>query len=201
MCILRSVEGLQGFSVIASGCVVGHVSDVCLDDRNWSVRRLTVNIAGSTAWLSPAALQEIDWRRRALQVARTMQQARNDAPGSARNHVLHRGEGEAAEQETPEYRPRDSPLLRSGEVVGCDVHAENDAIGHIDALLFDSESWKIEAMVVDTRNWWPGRKIVLAPERIVRASWKAMIVVVDVTRAQVETNPDEYDPAGLPMPA
>ncbi|WP_420473724.1 PRC-barrel domain-containing protein [Noviherbaspirillum sp. ST9] len=96
-------------------------------------------------------------------------------------------------------RARNDPHLRSAdEVIGYDIQATDDTIGHVEDLLFDEESWKIALMVVDTRNWWPGKKVMVPPGRIERVSWEGKSVVVNVTREQIEDSP-EYDPeANLP---
>lgn len=109
---------------------------------------------------------------------------------------------EPRRQETREHmeleRSRNDPHLRSAdEVTGYDIQATDDTIGHVEDLLFDEESWRIELMVVDTRNWWPGKKVMIPPSLIERVSWEGKSVVVKVTREQVE-NSAEYDP-GRPL--
>ena len=95
-------------------------------------------------------------------------------------------------------RSRNSPHLRSAdEVIGYDIQASDDTIGHVEDLLFDEENWRIELMVVDTRNWWPGKKVMIPPGLIERVSWEGKSVVVRVTREQIE-NSTEYDP-GRPL--
>jgi len=104
------------------------------------------------------------------------------------------GRQETREQMERE-RSQDDPHLRSSdEVIGYDIQTTDDTIGHVEDMLFDTESWKIELIVVDTRNWWPGKKVMISPSRIKRVSWGAKSVMVDVTREQLENSP-EYDPA------
>ncbi|HEY0844377.1 MAG TPA: PRC-barrel domain-containing protein [Noviherbaspirillum sp.] len=96
---------------------------------------------------------------------------------------------------------RSNPHLRSSdEVIGYDIQATDDTIGHVEDLLFDDESWQIRLMVVDTRNWWPGRKVLMSPNRIERVSWGGKSVIVNVTRDQIEDSP-EYDPEHPPTQA
>jgi len=47
--------------------------------------------------------------------------------------------------------------------------------------------------VVDTRNWWPGKHVVIPPQWIKRLDWPEKVVHVDVTRDTVKGSP-EYDP-------
>jgi uncharacterized protein YrrD len=91
------------------------------------------------------------------------------------------------------------PHLRSkDEVVGYDIQATDESVGHVDDLLFDDKSWSIPLIVVDTRNWWPGKHVLISPKRIERVSWEEKSVMVNVTREQVESSP-EYNPNHLPQ--
>ena len=52
-------------------------------------------------------------------------------------------------------------------------------------------------MVVDTRNWTPGRKILVAPAWLNSVDWVETKVNVALTREEVENSP-EYDPSAPP---
>jgi hypothetical protein len=42
------------------------------------------------------------------------------------------------------------------------------------------------------RNWWPGKKVLVAPQWIERASWKDSRVYVNLPRSNIEHAP-QYD--------
>ena len=48
-------------------------------------------------------------------------------------------------------------------------------------------------IVVDTKNWLPGKKVLVPPAWIESADWLQKTVTVDLTKGQVERSP-EYDP-------
>ncbi len=122
-------------------------------------------------------------------------------PGALTPMPGQAGNDAETQRRIEQERANENPHLRSSdEVIGYDIQATDDAIGHVEDFLFDDESWKIELMVVDTRNWWPGKHVLVAPERIERVSWEGKIVVVDVTRDQVEHSP-EYDSLRPPQGA
>jgi uncharacterized protein YrrD len=100
-------------------------------------------------------------------------------------------------ERTKEAREQSDPHLRSSkEVIGYDIRATDDSVGHVDDFLIDDKDWSIQLMVVDTRNWWPGKKVLIAPARIDYVSWENQQIIVNVTRAEVENSP-EYDPENL----
>lgn len=85
------------------------------------------------------------------------------------------------------------PDLRSGkEVIGYHIGARDGAIGHVDEVIFEDSTWAIRYLAVDTRNWLPGKKVLLAPQWIEEVSWERATVIVDLPRARIEQAP-EYD--------
>ena len=51
------------------------------------------------------------------------------------------------------------PHLRSIEAVtGYHIHASDGEIGHVEDFLVEDADWSIQFLVVDTRNWGPGRR-------------------------------------------
>ncbi len=100
-------------------------------------------------------------------------------------------------QQRPERRdePTGDPHLRSvTEVTGYYVHATDGDIGHVEEVLVEQERWAIRYVMVDTRNWWPGRKVLVAAGSVGDIDWSAQKISVDLTRDQVKSSP-EYDPA------
>lgn len=89
----------------------------------------------------------------------------------------------------------DDPHLRStDEVSGYHVEATDGDIGHIERFLFDDEDWAIRYIVVDTSNWWGGRRVLIAPSWIRGVRWMDSKVSINMTRDAVKRSP-EYDPA------
>ncbi|MDZ7700383.1 MAG: PRC-barrel domain-containing protein [Deltaproteobacteria bacterium] len=86
----------------------------------------------------------------------------------------------------------DKNLRSSIEVTGYHIQATDDEIGHVEDFILNDETWTIRYMVVDTRNWLPGRKVLVAPGWINSIDWAENKVTVSVTREQVKDSP-EYD--------
>jgi hypothetical protein len=49
-------------------------------------------------------------------------------------------------------------------------------------------------LIIDTRNWWFGKKVLLAPEWVNRVSWADRQVHVNLTRQVLQSGP-VWDPA------
>jgi hypothetical protein len=79
------------------------------------------------------------------------------------------------------------------EVTGYHIAARDGEIGHVDDFFVDEESWKVEYLLVDTRNWLPGRKVLISTRWITDIVWSDSQVHVNATRQQVKNSP-EYEP-------
>ncbi len=88
-------------------------------------------------------------------------------------------------------------MVRSvNELQGYTVLATNGQIGKVDEFYFDDKDWIIRYLVVDTRNWLPGKKVLVALEWIERVSWPEAKVFVGMVRETIKNSP-EYDPLAL----
>jgi hypothetical protein len=86
----------------------------------------------------------------------------------------------------------DSHLRSSEAVTGYDIQATDGEIGHLDGFVLDDEAWAIRYIEVATRNWWPGKKVLVSPAWIERVSWTDSKVYTGLSREAIQSGP-EYD--------
>jgi hypothetical protein len=90
------------------------------------------------------------------------------------------------------------PRLRStAAVTGYDIQASDGEIGHVADFVVDDETWAIRYMIVDTGNWWPGKKVLVSPRWIQRVSWSESKVFVDFLRETIKLSPEYSSGAQL----
>ncbi len=83
------------------------------------------------------------------------------------------------------------PHLRStSDVTGHKIEASDGAIGHVEDFIIDDETWAIRYLIVDTRNWWPGKRVLIAPQWIERVSWMESKVFVRLSREAIKQAPE-----------
>ena len=87
----------------------------------------------------------------------------------------------------------DHHLRSSHEVTGYHIEAEDGAIGHVDDFIVDGETWEIRYLVVNTSNWWAGKKVLISPLWIERVSWSERKVVIDLNREAIKGSPEFTD--------
>ena len=89
------------------------------------------------------------------------------------------------------------PYLRSTKVVtGYHIQASDGEIGHVEDVIIDDETWAIRYLIVDTRNWWLGKKVLISPQWIERVSWSESKVFINLSRDTIKQSP-EYTEAFL----
>ncbi len=90
----------------------------------------------------------------------------------------------------PDEKERDSHLRSTQAVSGYHIEAADGSIGHVEDFIIDDATWAIRYLVVDTRNWWPGKKVLVSPQWIERVSWSESKVFVDLSRETIKQSPE-----------
>lgn len=89
---------------------------------------------------------------------------------------------------------QDKNLRSANEIIGYKISASDEEFGHVEDFILDDENWTIRYMVVDTRNWLPGRQVLISHLWIEFISWQGRKVMVSLTKKQIENSP-AYDPS------
>jgi hypothetical protein len=102
-----------------------------------------------------------------------------------------------SEPRSEEANVSDDVHLRSaGEVRGYHIQGSDDVVGHVEDFILDDETWAVRYLVIDTSNWWFGKKVLVDPRWATRVSWQEQKVHVDLSRQAIKNSP-EWDPTAL----
>jgi PRC-barrel domain protein len=90
------------------------------------------------------------------------------------------------------------PHLRStNDVSGRHIQALDGEIGHVSDFIIDDENWAIRYLVVDTQNWWPGKRVLISPRWIERVSWSDSKVFVNLSRQSIKDAPEYTEDSAI----
>ncbi len=106
---------------------------------------------------------------------------------------------ELREQFKHDKKAWDCHLRSSTEVTGYHVQAADGEVGHVEDFIIDDEAWAIRYLLIATRDWWPGKKVLVSPQWIKRVSWSKSKIVVDLSRESIQQSPS-YTEGSLPTP-
>jgi uncharacterized protein YrrD len=110
-------------------------------------------------------------------------------PVSSAPRQRARGVEAAQVLEAAEAAARESHLRSGVEVSGYRIHAVDGEIGHIEDFLVDDSDWSIGALVVETRNWLPGKEVRIPASAVESIDWSARTINVQLRREEVKTAP------------
>lgn len=97
----------------------------------------------------------------------------------------------------PLAQGEDSHLRSMNEIAGFhgyQLQGLDQPFGHVEQFILDDQCWAIRYLVAETGKWWPGKRVLLAPQWISWVSWSESRVYLDLDRETVRRAP-EYDPA------
>ncbi len=98
------------------------------------------------------------------------------------------------------------PELRSAlEVIGYQLEALDGPLGAVEDYLVDDQSWTVQYMVVDSKDWRsPNPRVLLAPNWIQHISWAESRVHVLLTQEKIKAGqryePGSHSPSESPKP-
>jgi hypothetical protein len=213
--MLIVTKQIRGCSIQGADGPVGEVRDLLFDGRYWKVRYLDVDtggwLKGRRVILSPEVIEAADYTTRRLATRLTRSQVENSPPVEADLPVSRKKEMELAQYYAwgaywanieiagGAGEPDEETSLRSARAVsGYYIHATDGEIGHVDDFVVDDEAfeggpWEIRYLVVDTRNWLPGRHVLLPPLWAESIDWNLRQIRVGLPREMIENSP-AYDP-------
>lgn len=242
--MLRSVNDLKGFDIVATDGEIGDVEQFYFDDERWAVRYIVVNtgnwLSGRQVLISPFSVTQVDRENRKLQVSLTKSQVENSPnidthkPVSRQMEASHAdyygypyywgspflwgadarpilaSERSAAAMTTATAYPaatasdatdvpvtlEDVHLRSTQEVASYHIAATDGEIGHVEDFILEDDTWAIRYLAIDTRNWLPGKKVVVSPQWISSIDWAQGKVHINLSRDEIRQSP-EYDSAKL----
>lgn len=217
--LFRNMKTFLDYTILAQGDEIGKVDDFFFDDTTWTIRYLVVNtgnwLTGRKVLLSPTMVTRSYWETQLFEVNLTRQQVKDspgiktDQPVSLQHQIAQvywtaqhympmsilpiLAPARSKEDLEGQEEKNDRHLRSACEVMGYHVQATDDDIGHVDDFLVEDESWAIHYMVVDTRNWLPGKRVLVSPRWIRWVGWDERRVAVNITQNAVKDSP-EYVP-------
>lgn len=181
-------------------------------------------LSGRGIVVSPYALDSVNEDERVVPVSLTKKQV-EDSPALSRDQAVSRQYEEHYNDfyALPEYwdgpyswganayivRSRDqarepshrerglaSDLHTTNAATGLHVQALDGELGHVEDFIIDDETWAIRYLIIDTKAWWAGKHVLVAPQWIERISWQESKVYVSLSRERIQLS-QEYIPNSL----
>jgi hypothetical protein len=180
-------------------------------------------LTGRKVLISPAALKEPDWRSKSFPVSLNRKQVENSPDIASDQPVSRRHEAEltryygwpmywgsaymgdaypglnaaaiaASQHMQRESRQEETHLRSMHEIHKYALRSNDEHAGHIDDFIADDNEWIIRYLVVDTRDWLPGKKVLLAPDWVTEIRWEEAAALTGISKEDIQNSPP-YDPS------
>jgi uncharacterized protein YrrD len=187
--MLSKADMLKGYRLDGHEGKIGKVKDFYFDDQHWAIRYLVAEtgdwLARRQVLISPHALLAVKKELRLIAVDLT--QAQIEGSPSLAGIVPGRAQ---LRESTRSAEQRDPPFRSAHDVRGHHVQAVDGEIGRVEDLIIDVEVWVIRYFIIHTRDWWPGRRILISPQWIERVNWSESNVFINLRRETIEQFPE-----------
>jgi PRC-barrel domain protein len=219
--MLRSANKIIGHRLSALDGEIGRATDFLLDDGQWVLRYLVVEtgawLAKRRVLIAPAVLNKADWTSRRMVLEATREQVKTapvlEADMPSRQHELELsrhygwnvcGLGDYPPDPAMVPLPEGSPSLAGDphlssvkELVGYGLEAQDGNVGHIEDFIVEDDTWSIRYLVIDSRSWLSGRKLLIETAWLGAVNHEDRQISVQVPGSRIEALPD-FDP-GAPV--
>ena len=211
--MLRKLSDLRGSVVEAADGDAGVLKDLYFDSDSWVVHLLGVDIGntppGRLVMLPTAHVLGVylnGFPGKAIAVNLTKQQVQDYPPIGVDSAAAQRRGVAAFRDQTNQgsmhplprmaaIEPIEEPaLLSAAGVSHDDIAAQDGELGRVKDLAIDDRSWRIHYLIVDTRKWWPGKKVLLDAHEIGEVDAAHAQIHVKMSRDGLR-RAREYDPS------
>jgi hypothetical protein len=221
--MLRNIGEILNYHLFARDGEIGKCKDFLFDDDQWTIRYMVADtrkwLPGRKVLISPLSLGSPQWAEALLPVDLDKNEIKESPPLDEDAPVSRQYERQWFDYyRFPYYWPQDSlwginhylnakkkikkekiedPVeshLRSvREVTGYAILAIDGKIGHVEDFIVDDTTWTIRYLVIDTRDWLPGRKVLISPLWVDSIYWPGKKINVTKNKETIEKSP-EYHP-------
>jgi len=214
-----NIQEIFNFKVKAQDGEIGKVVDVLFDDQSLTVRYFVVKtgslLFGRKVLLSPLALDSSqEWTKKELNFELTIDDIKQSPDISTDQPVSRQKESELmAYYNWPSYwntvdestmvnaipgrvllaenrGTNDSHLRSIKEIRGYRIQAQDGEIGHLESMILDFELMYLRYLIIDTKNWLPGKLVLVASDWLEEISWAESRIRVDIKKQSVIDSPE-----------
>jgi hypothetical protein len=93
-------------------------------------------------------------------------------------------------------QPEEGHLRSCDEVVGYNVYSVDDIAEAVEDVLVDDRTWALRYLVVDTRRWLPGGRVLIPTSRLHAIDWVDRRIDTDLSSEIIKGSP-RFDPERL----
>jgi len=95
-------------------------------------------------------------------------------------------------KEENESEPKNNLRSTKG-ILGYHIHAQDEHFGHIDDIAIDTTDWTLRYLVINTGNWFSGKKVLVSTSWVSTISWLDKAISTSLKADEIRNAPS-FDP-------
>ena len=88
------------------------------------------------------------------------------------------------------HKTWDPDLFSTDDVIGYKTEALDGSVGCVEDFIIDDKTWAIRYLIIDTQDWWPGKRILVAPQWIKSVNWGDSTIFLNLARDPFKQLPE-----------
>jgi len=186
--LLWRAKELFGYTVRAMDGEAGKIDDLYLNPKTWNVQAFVVDLGdwvldtgewtpGKKLFVPAAAFGQPNRETYVISVNLTKDQ------------VEQQPQLEVVQQ-------TDFTLYSIKTSLGYYIQAHDGEIGHLEDFIINDQNWMIRFMIINTSNWWLGKKVTVEPFLISSINPQETLLHLRLSQETVKNSP-EFDSSVL----
>ncbi|MCY8234566.1 histidine kinase dimerization/phospho-acceptor domain-containing protein [Priestia endophytica] len=102
---------------------------------------------------------------------------------------ISKRENETEEIETPAANG-EAHLRSAVEVIGYSIQATDSEFGYVEDFILEEDTWRIRYIVVNTKSFWFGKKVLISPNWITNVDWETRKVYINLSKDNIKSGPE-----------
>lgn len=197
--MLRTLENILGYRLVARDGEMGKVHDFLADDRCWRLKHLVVETG---SWLdrrhvliSPCSLGSIDGERREFVVNLSRDEVRQ-SPGVDTDRPV--SQQEESRTQFPPSSDGDPHLRSFREISSYDVDYRG-AVAKVQDFVIEDTDWTFRFIVAAIGGWFESHRVAIPVEALTGISYSQRKLGVGLQRSDLEALPlfDPHHPVNI----
>jgi sporulation protein YlmC with PRC-barrel domain len=116
----------------------------------------------------------------------------NPVQPNATPHPAYENELNIPVEQRTSYSHEDANLLSLNEISGYHIEASDGSIGHAADWFIDTSNWEIAYLMIDTRNWLPGKKVAVDKAWVNDITWHDRMIRVELNKEEIGDSPEYH---------
>ena len=208
--MLYRANELESYALSAVDGQIGRINHFYFDEESWAVRYAVVDsgkrddptdnwFTGRQILLPPSKICSVSSGDQRITTSLTRKEI-EESPGILTDRPVSKQSEEGNYNALgwpvswygPDHptKPWDPHLHSTKDVAGYHVQGLDGEIGHVQDFVLEDETWTIRYLVIDTRNWWPGKRVLLSPRWTEQVCWDESKVYVALSCEQIQRAPE-----------